>query len=113
MERITTRRPRTRYRYPRHPIWDLLRAEGRSQAWLARRTGYSTSHVHNVAAGNNPAAAVFRRKCAEVLGLDEAELFVQADTSIAPPPEDGALNRDGTAAGAVYADGSIPSRRSA
>lgn len=105
---------RPRRRYPRHPIWAYLRAEGRSQAWLARKTGYSVSHVHNVSAGNNPAAAAFRARCAEVLGLDEAELFVQADTSSASPPsEDGALNRAGDTVGALYSAADPASRRSA
>lgn len=107
-------RIRPRRRYPRHPIWAILRADGRSQAWLARVTGYSVSHVHNVSAGNNPAAPAFRARCAAALKLDEATLFHPAEPSIASPPsEDGAVNRDGTAAGAVYAAPEMPSRRSA
>jgi transcriptional regulator with XRE-family HTH domain len=107
---------RPRLRYPRHPIWDLLRDEGRSQRWLARRAGYSASHVHNVAAGNNPASAVFRAKCAAVLGLPERELFHDGGASSASrsAQADGESNRAGSAVvGAVYAAAEPRSRRSA
>lgn len=96
-----------------HPIVDLLREEGRTQTWLARKIGRSAEHTNRVLKGVHPATGAFRAACALALGRDESELFHPADTSIAPPSEDGAVNRDGTAAGAVYADGSIPSRRSA
>lgn len=108
-------RPRTRHRYPRHPIWAVLRQQGRyNLVWLAAGTRYSHSHVKAIAAGFSPAGPVFRARCAALLGLDEAELFVQADTSSAPPPsEDGASIRAGTAVEAVYGASDPASRRSA
>lgn len=61
-----------------HPINAVLRAQGRSKAWLARQTRYHEGYVRAVLVGWNPAAPRFRRRCSEALGLPEEELFSDA-----------------------------------
>jgi hypothetical protein len=60
-----------------HPIRDVLRAQGRSQAWLAYRVGRNPAYVRAAVAGigRAGAGAGFRRACAEALGLPVHELF--------------------------------------
>ena len=61
---------------PHHPIWGLLREQGRyNLVWLAARTGYSHGHVKAVAAGIQRPGPRFRAACADALGMAEAELF--------------------------------------
>jgi hypothetical protein len=58
----------------RHPLWDVLDHQGRSQLWLARRTGYSIPRIKALKAGARPTAK-FRAACAEALDLPEHVLF--------------------------------------
>lgn len=59
-----------------HPIWGVLREQGRyNLVWLAERTGFSHSHVKGVAAGIQRPGPRFRAACARVLGVDETDLF--------------------------------------
>lgn len=89
-------------RYP-YPLFAILQAEGRHMLWLARRIGYSHSHVRNVAAGQFPASPRFRRACAEAMGLPEADLFDHDHSSTVTPPDDasepGRVDHAGTVAG--------------
>lgn len=97
-----------------HPIVAVLRDQGRTQTWLARRIGRSHAYTNRVLNGLHPAVPAFRARCAALLGLDEATLFHPADTSsAAPASEDGASVRAGTAVEAVYGASEITSRRSA
>lgn len=97
-----------------HPIVGVLRDQGRTQTWLARRIGRSHAYTNRVLNGLHPAVPAFRARCAALLGLDEATLFHPADTSSAPASEDGAVNRAGAAVlGAVYGGAPVTSRRSA
>ena len=83
------------------PIWAYLREEGRyNLVWLARRTGYSHSHVKAIASGKERPGPKFRRACADLLGLAEAELFHTDEPSSAAAPEDppvGSIHRAGVA----------------
>jgi lambda repressor-like predicted transcriptional regulator len=65
--------------FPRQPVFDILREQGRLLTWLARKSGYSHSHVKAVAAGIFPPSAKFRKACADALGLPEADLFNDAE----------------------------------
>lgn len=58
-----------------HPIYGLLRAQGRKGTWLAARTGVSQSYVSLMIRGKRPAYAAFRAACAAALGLPEQILF--------------------------------------
>lgn len=58
-----------------HPIWTVMEHQGRTLAWLARRIGYSHSHVKNVRSGGAIATANFRERCAQALDLPENVLF--------------------------------------
>lgn len=84
------------------PIWAHLREEGRyNLVWLARRTGYSHSHVKAMATGRYPTGPRFRAACAALLGLAEADLFHSTDSSASTPRgTDGSDNGAGTAVGA-------------
>ncbi len=59
-----------------HPIWLILKEQGRSKVWLARSINYSYCYVKGVAAGTFGASAEFRRRCAVALNLPESVLFV-------------------------------------
>lgn len=93
------------------PIWGLLREEGRyNLVWLARRVGYSHSHVKAIAAGLEKASPRFRAACALLLGRPEADLFNLAggdDHGASGGPKRGGF-RAGTAGRGVYA---LPSER--
>jgi hypothetical protein len=58
-----------------HPLWTILAHQGRSLAWLARRTGYSEQLVRSVSCGRRNASHEFRAKCADALDLPEFVLF--------------------------------------
>lgn len=73
-----------------HPIWDILRHQGRSLKWLADRSEYNPKYVRGIACGWFPAAAEFRQKCARVMDLPESVLFLPA------PPSTGASDSTGT-----------------
>lgn len=69
------------------PIWGIMEHQGRTLAWLARRTGYSHTHVKNVKGGHQNASAEFRRRCAAALDIPEKYLF-QPDPADAPEATD-------------------------
>lgn len=58
-----------------HPIWEIMRREGRTMRGLARRIGYHYGHLYEVKAERRIASATFRQRCAEKLGRPESELF--------------------------------------
>lgn len=58
-----------------HPIWRILDHQGRKLLWLARKTGYSESHVRAIRSGAFPASEGFRKRCAEALDLPADVLF--------------------------------------
>lgn len=61
-----------------HPIWGIVKDQGRSYVWLARKTGYSVSHVRGLASqvrGWQPGPR-FRQRAAELLEMPEEELFL-------------------------------------
>ena len=64
-----------------HPVFAIVRADGRHFGWLAQRIGYSHSHVRNVASGQFPASPRFRAACAALLGMPERDLFHLDDSS--------------------------------
>lgn len=57
-----------------HPIWHVLEHQGRTLAWLSRRTGYSQSRIWAVK-GGEVASPEFRAKCAIALDIPEHLLF--------------------------------------
>jgi hypothetical protein len=69
----------------RHPIFDLLDERGVRYSWLALKLGYNKRSVYNIAARVFEPGPKFRRKCAELLGLPESELFLSAEAN--PPTE--------------------------
>lgn len=58
-----------------HPLWSILDHQGRSLAWLARRTEYSEQSVRSIACGRRNATDEFRLRCAKALDLPEHVLF--------------------------------------
>lgn len=74
----------------------VLVDQGRKQTWLAERVGCGKHHLNRVLRGRVPATAAFRASCAAALGLSEAVLFHDDDSS---GPHGGRLDRAGTAAG--------------
>src|SRR5690242_2232836 len=82
------------------PIRAHLREEGRyNLVWLARRTGYSHSHVKAMATGRYPTGPRFRAACAALLGLPERDLFHGTSSASAPGDSDGSDDRAGVAVG--------------
>lgn len=69
----------------KQPLGDVLREQGRKQTWLGRRIDYSPAHITRVIQGDVPASSEFRRRCAEALDMDEADLFVLDDSAVAEP----------------------------
>jgi hypothetical protein len=59
----------------RHPIVAVLREQGRTQTWLARKIGRSHAYTNRVLNGLHPAIPTFRAACAALLGVPEHELF--------------------------------------
>jgi hypothetical protein len=88
------------WRSRRHPVFALLREDGRQKRWLAGKIGYSAGHVRNVAAGFWPASARFRAACADLFGRDETDLFDEHGGST-PAPTEGDI-RAGAAVRASY-----------
>ena len=62
-----------------HPIWLIIDHQGRSLTWLARKSGYSFSHVRNVKCGLARMTPNFRMRCAQALDLPEQVLFISDD----------------------------------
>jgi transcriptional regulator with XRE-family HTH domain len=93
----------------------VLREQGRSQTWLARRIGRSHAYVNRVLNGLHPAIPAFRAACAEKLGVPERDLFHDGGASSAPTSAqaDGDIDRAGSAVSAVYGASDASSRRSA
>jgi hypothetical protein len=79
----------------------VLREQGRTQTWLARKLGRSHAYTNRVLNGLHPAIPTFRAACAALLGVPEHELFHAI--SSAPPHEEAESTRAGTAA--MYAAG--------
>lgn len=59
----------------------VLEQQGRSIAWLARKTGVSVSYAFRMLHGDRPLTADFRAKAAEALGVPEDILFGQKDAA--------------------------------
>lgn len=78
------------WRSRRHPVFALLRDDGRHMGWLARKLEppYSHAHVKAVSAGQWAASPRFRAACAALFGRDEADLFHEHDDSNAPTEGD-------------------------
>lgn len=57
------------------PLWEILDHQGRKLGWLARKTGYSISHIWAIKGGKFPAQATFRKRCADALDMPERVLF--------------------------------------
>ncbi len=58
------------------PIWEIMRDEGRTLRWLARRAGYGEVHLYEVRAGRRHATARLRQACATALGRPASELWL-------------------------------------
>jgi hypothetical protein len=87
-----------------HPIREVLRAQGRSVAWLARRIGRRDSYVRGVLQGHWPAVADFRARCAAELEMAEGDLFLvdhgaSGVSRSEASPIDGSTPADGTGLG--------------
>ena len=52
----------------------LMQEQGRTQAWLAERTGYSRNHISQVLAGERPMTPALHGKILDVLGVDAKAL---------------------------------------
>lgn len=104
---FVNRTERTRTGRP-HPIVAVLRDQGRTQSWLARRIGRSHEHTNRVLNGLHPATDAFRLDCAALLGLPEEALFLDHGAPSEPISAD-SITRDGTAAGQTYATEEAPS----
>jgi hypothetical protein len=90
-----------------HPVFAIVRADGRHFRWLAQRIGYSHSHVKNVACGQFPATPRFRAACARLLDMPESVLFHANGSSAsrpAGPPNTGSDDGAGIAVGAPVYD---------
>jgi hypothetical protein len=87
-----------------HPIVGVLIEDGRTQTWLARRTGYSAEYLNRVLKGHLPALPAFRAKCALRLGMPESALFHGGDVDhgASGAPHGEANGRAGTAGTASY-----------
>lgn len=59
-----------------HPLWDVMRREGRMTLWLAEATGFSESYVRGVKAGYWNASPNFKQRVCEALNRPETELFL-------------------------------------
>lgn len=60
-----------------YQIWRILRANGQTLVWFARRLGYSYVYVKGVRSGRYPVSPEFRRRASIALGLPEDVLFSQ------------------------------------
>lgn len=60
----------------KHPIWAIMREEGRTLRWLAKRIGYQDLHLYAVRAGRRGVSPRLRRACAAALGRPESELWL-------------------------------------
>lgn len=58
------------------PLWDILKTQGRSIAWLARQTGYSANYLYLIKMGTRPPSPEFMRRVSAVLQLPERALFL-------------------------------------
>lgn len=58
-----------------HPLLAVLASQERTQSWLARKTGKSTSYVTLVTQGKRRPSPDFRAKAAQTLGVPEALIF--------------------------------------
>ena len=62
-----------------HPLSDVLAAQERTGAWLARKTGKSVAYVSKVINGTRRPSAEFRERSAAILGVPESQLFPAPD----------------------------------
>ena len=58
-----------------HPLVAALKDQERSQSWLGRKCGKSTSYVSRVINQTLQPTAEFRARASEVLGILEEDLF--------------------------------------
>ena len=56
-------------------IWGILRDDGRSMRWLARKGGMSFHHIYHVKYGQRTATADFRARCSMAIGMHVNILF--------------------------------------
>jgi len=66
-----------------HPLVAVLASQERSQSWLGRKCGKSTSYVSRVVNGTLRPTPEFRARAAESLGVPETLLFPAAETEAA------------------------------
>lgn len=59
----------------RFVLWEVLEAQNRSIASLARDAGFSPNLAYRIRMGNRRASPAFRKACARVLQLPESVLF--------------------------------------
>lgn len=59
-----------------HPIWCIMRDEGRSLRWLSKKVDYHEVHLYDVRAGRRRASSLLRQRCATALNRPESELFI-------------------------------------
>jgi transcriptional regulator with XRE-family HTH domain len=57
------------------PTERILEQQGRSIAWLARKSGVSVSYAFRMLRGERPLTAEFQARAAEALGVPEDILF--------------------------------------
>lgn len=81
-------------------LLDEIKRRDWSLRELARRTGYSPSHISNVVKGNKPVYFEFCHKVALALDKPPTELFVMAN--LIEPPGDFALDEETSAIVEIY-----------
>lgn len=89
-----------------HPIREVLRAQGRSVAWLARQIDRRDSYVRGVLGDHWPATSDFRARCARALQLPQDVLF-HADSEVSGREGDPNTGSDSDRADTVAA-ASVP-----
>lgn len=56
-------------------LFETLSEQGRSQEWLAKKTGYASNYVRQIKMGRKKATPEFARKVCAVLQMPLASLF--------------------------------------
>lgn len=70
----------------RQHLFDVLAANERSQAWLARKVGCSESYISLIKNGRRPVPTWFADRASTVLGLPRHVLFFDAELSTESEP---------------------------
>lgn len=66
----------------RSNISEILREQGRTNAWFYRRMGVSETLFYRIESGDRNPSTTYRRKAAELLGVPEQHLFLPLDSPI-------------------------------